>query len=325
VSPVIAAMAATPVAVEVQATQEYTGQQRHVCYLGPMWSEVLGFRPWGPGGPTVATVAGDGGGDDGSSGDGGSGGGSGGGLVAVSNVGDDPFWTGHPLAQANLYAFGRLAWAPRMDPAAILDEWIELTFGPPATADGDLLRRTLHAMMDGSWLTYERYTAPLGVGFMVRPGHHYGPDIDGYEYTPWGTYHFADRDGIGVDRTTASGTGFAGQYPPPWSRVYESLEKCPDELLLFFHHVAYGHVLHSGSTVVQHIYDTHFAGVEQVMRMRELWADIASAGLVDPALHDRVTELLDEQVRCAQEWCDQVNSYFFRKSGVPDAHGRRIH
>src|SRR5690606_18494191 len=129
---------------------------------------------------------------------------AGGGLVAVSNVGDDRFWTGHPLAQANLYAFGRLAWDPRLDPVAVLDEWIDLTFVPSATADPERLRRTLHAMMDESWLTYERYTAPLGVGFMVRPGHHYGPDVDGYEYTPWGTYHFADRDGVGVDRTRAT-------------------------------------------------------------------------------------------------------------------------
>jgi alpha-glucuronidase len=307
-SPVLAAMPGTRLAVEVQATQEYTGQQRHLCYLGPMWSEVLGFRPWGSGGQTIAGVAG-----------------GGGGLVAVSNVGDDPFWTGHPLAQANLYAFGRLAWAPSADPAGILDEWIDLTFAPPPTGDGELLRRALHAMMDGSWRTYERYTAPLGVGFMVRPGHHYGPDVDGYEYTPWGTYHFADRAGVGVDRSVATGTGFAGQYPQPWSDVYESPDRCPDELLLFFHHVPYGHVLHSGSTVIQHIYDTHFAGVEQVVRMRALWREVAATGLVEPALHGRVTELLDEQLRSAEEWRDQINAYFFRKSGVPDARGRRIY
>ncbi|HEX3649764.1 MAG TPA: alpha-glucuronidase, partial [Pseudonocardiaceae bacterium] len=129
VSPVIAAMPHTRLAVEFQATQEYTGQQRHVCYLGPMWSEVLGFRPWGKDGPTVAQVA------------------QGGGLAGVSNVGDDRFWTGHPLAQANLYAFGRLAWDPGLDPAAILDEWISLTFAPDPP---DELRDTLHAMMDES-------------------------------------------------------------------------------------------------------------------------------------------------------------------------------
>ncbi|PZG18471.1 alpha-glucuronidase [Nonomuraea aridisoli] len=299
VSPVIAAMPDTRLAVELQVTQEYTGQQRHVCYLAPMWREVLGFRPWGPDGRAVSDVATE--------------------LVAVSNVGDDPYWTGHPLAQANLYAFGRLAWAPGLDPADVLDEWISLTF----PGDTGRLRRTLHEIMDGSWRTYERYTAPLGVGFMVRPGHHYGPDVDGYEYTPWGTYHFADRDGVGVDRTRATGTGFTGQYPQPWSDVYESLEECPDELLLFFHHVPYGHVLHDGTTVIQHIYDTHFAGAEEAAAMREQWEK--AAGDVPPELHAKVRELLDEQVRGAREWRDQINTYFFRKSGIPDAHGRRVY
>ncbi|MFC4531843.1 alpha-glucuronidase [Sphaerisporangium dianthi] len=322
VSPVIAAMPSTRLAVELQVTQEYTGQQRHVCYLAPMWSEVLGFRPFGPAGPAVARIVAGAapGGERGTRG--GRAPDEGGGLVGVSNVGDDAYWTGHPLAQANLYAFGRLAWAPWTDPAAILDEWIDLTFAPVAHGDREPLRRALHAIMDDSWRTYERYTAPLGVGFMVRPEHHYGPDVDGYEYTSWGTYHFADRDGVGVDRTRATGTGFAGQYPPHWSAVYESLDRCPNELLLFFHHVPYEHVLHSGSTVIQHIYDTHFAGVEQVAEARSLWEGLA--GSVPAALHARVRELFDEQLRCAKEWRDQVNAYFFRKSGVPDARGRRI-
>lgn len=286
VSPLILAMPRTRLAVELQVTQEYTGQQRHVCYLAPMWSDVLEVRS-----------------DE---------------LVAVSNVGDDTFWTGHPLAQANLYAYGRMAWDPGLSPSSILDEWTVLTF-----PGGEVLRRTLHAMMDESWQTYEQYTAPLGVGFMVRPGHHYGPDVDGYEYTPWGTYHFADRDGVGVDRTRASGTGYTGQYPQPWRDVYESLEQCPDELLLFFHHVPYGHVLRNGSTVIQHIYDTHFAGAERAAEMRRTWQQVAD--LVDPKLYARVSERLDEQVRSAQEWRDQINTYFFRKSGVPDAKGRRIY
>ncbi|MDQ1288359.1 MAG: alpha-glucuronidase [Actinomycetota bacterium] len=315
VSPVIAAMPRTRLAVELQVTQEYTGHQFHVCYLPTMWSEILGFRLRGEGGATVADVAsgdaslsaGDGAGD--------------GGIVAVSNVGDDVFWTGHPLAQANLYGFGRLAWDPGLDPVAVLDEWIDLTFAP---ASG-VLRQTLHAIMDDSWRTYEQYTAPLGLGFMVVPGEHYGPSVDGYEYSPWGTYHFADRDGIGVDRTCATGTGYAGQYPQPWSGVYESPGSCPDELLLFLHHVPYGHVLHSGVTVVQHIYDTHFAGLEKVTEMVRRWAAIEDAGLVDPVVHASVRDRLAEQLRSATEWRDQINTYFFRKSGVPDAHGRRLY
>ncbi|WFE97792.1 alpha-glucuronidase [Micromonospora sp. WMMD987] len=314
VSPVIAAMPATRLAVELQVTQEYTGQQWHACYLAPLWSEVLNFRPWGPPERTVADVlAGAPGPEPRRDGD----------LVAVANVGDDPFWCGHPLAQANLYAFGRLAWDPSLDPGAVLDEWIDLTFPASTVGDPALVRETLHAVLDDSWLTYERYTAPLGVGFMVDPDGHYGPGVDGYEYSRWGTYHYADRDGVGVDRTRTTGTGFTGQYPPPWSQVYESPERCPDELLLFFHHVPYGHVLHSGVTVIQHIYDTHFAGVEQVGAMRDRWGRLA--GLVDQGVHDRVAERLDEQLRCAIEWRDQINTYFFRKSGVPDARGRRIY
>jgi alpha-glucuronidase len=299
VSPVLAAMPNTRLAVELQVTQEYTGQQRHVCYLAPAWQEVLAFRPRGEGGTVSGTLRG--------------------GLAAVSNVGDDGFWTGHPLAQANLYAFGRLAWQPDADPADLLDEWISLTF-PGATPAA---RELLHDTMDRSWRTYEDYTAPLGVGWMVRPGHHYGPDVDGYEYTPWGTYHFADRDGIGVDRTAATGTGFAAQYPPPWAQVYESLGTCPDELLLFFHHVPYSHVLHSGSTVIQHIYDTHFAGVAEVERVVAAWEE--ADGLLPADVVARVRERLAEQLQCAREWRDQVNTYFFRKSGVPDARGRTIY
>ncbi|MEU6354265.1 alpha-glucuronidase [Streptomyces sp. NPDC047072] len=298
VSPLIGAMPGTRLAVELQATQEYTGQQRHVCWLGPMWGEVLRFRP--EEGASVGELAR-------------------GGLVAVSNVGDDPFWTGHPLAQANLYTFGRLAWQPDAEPLTVLDEWIRLTF-PDAPAR---LVAGLHAVLDGSWATYEKYTAPLGVGFMVQPGHHYGPSVDGYEYSPWGTYHFADRDGVGVDRSVASGTGYAGQYGKAWASVYESPDTCPDELLLFFHHMAYGHMLKSGRTVIQHIYDTHFEGVEEVEAAREVWGSLA--GLVEPARHARVAELFDEQLRGAREWRDQVNSYFFRKSGVPDARGRIIY
>ncbi|MFI8831842.1 alpha-glucuronidase [Streptomyces afghaniensis] len=298
VSPLIGAMPRTRLAVELQVTQEYTGQQRHVCWLGPMWSQVLRFRH-GPESSVAERARG--------------------GLVAVSNAGDDPFWTGHPLAQANLYTFGRLAWRPDAEPREVLDEWIGLTF-PEAS---ERLSDGLHAVLDGSWRTYEKYTAPLGVGWMVQPGHHYGPSVDGYEYSPWGTYHFADRDGIGVDRSVASGTGYAGQYGKPWAELYESPDTCPDELLLFFHHVPYGHLLQSGTTVLQHIYDTHFEGVEEVEEAREVWASLA--GLVDRARHARVAERYEEQLSSAREWRDQINSYFFRKSGVPDERGRRIY
>lgn len=305
VSPVIGAMPRTRLAVELQVTQEYTGQQKHLCYLAPWWSENLSFAFGPEGSPTMAQIL------------------AGtaerpGGVVAVSNVGADDFWTGHPLAQANLFALGRLAWGPEFAAGEILREWIEATFGTDP-----LVGEVLAELMAGSWQLYESYTAPLGVGFMVRPGHHYGPDIDGYEYTPWGTYHFADRDGIGVDRTVATGTGFAGLYPEPWASLYESVETCPDELLLFFHHVPYTHRLHSGKTVIQHIYDSRADGYEQVLALRPRWQQLE--GRVPVALHERVTTLLHEQERSAEEWRDQLRTYFFRASGIADESGRPIH
>ncbi|GAA1848665.1 alpha-glucuronidase [Myceligenerans crystallogenes] len=324
ISPVLAALPRTRVALELQVTQEYTGQQKHAVYLGRAWSEILRFdflagaatppvpepgtttsSDIPPGPTTVAGLVA-----------------NSGGLVAVSNAGDDEFWTGHPFAQANLYAYGRLCWDPAADPVGLLGEWIAMTF--PGAAPG--VAGAIHEILDDSWETYELYTAPLGVGFMVRPGHHYGPDVDGYEYTPWGTYHFADRDGIGVDRTVATGTGFAGLYPSPWREIYESAETCPDELLLFFHHVPYTHVLHSGKTVIQHIYDTHFEGVERVERFVATWSEARSSLPADAArLAARVTDRLTEQLRSATDWRDQLNTYFLRKSGVPDTHGRTIH
>ncbi|MCC2593739.1 hypothetical protein LKO27_10015 [Tessaracoccus sp. OS52] len=299
VSPLLFAMQRTRVALELQVTQEYTGHQLHAVYLAPLWQQVLGFRPFGDDAPATAALVR-------------------GGMAAVSNVGDDEFWTGHPLAQANLYAYGRLAWDPTLLPSDILDEWIALTFG-----DDEVVAGVIHEILDDSWSVYESYTAPLGVGFMVQPGHHYGPAVDGYEYSPWGTYHFADRDGVGVDRTTATGTGYAGQYPEPWRSRYDHRQTTPDELALFFHHLPYGHRLHSGKTVIQHIYDSHFDGVEAVDRMRRRWEDLS--GRVDDALFDRVAERLDEQLRSAVEWRDQINTYFLRKSGLADEHGRTIY
>lgn len=298
VSPVIAALPRTRLAVELQITQEYTGQQQHVCWLGDAWAQVLRFPLADDERTSVGDLAD-------------------GGIVAVSNVGTDAFWTGHPLAQANLFTEAALAWDHTTDPRAVLQEWASATFVSPRVAE------TVVDLMVDSWQTYEAYTAPLGVGFMVRPGHHYGPDVDGYEYTPWGTYHFADRDGIGVDRTVSTGTGFTGQYPEPWASRWESLAECPDALLLFFHHVPYHHRLHSGSTVIQHIYDTHFAGVERVRSMVAEWA--ALEGAVEPAVFDRVARRLAEQHRSAVEWRDQLCSYFWRKSGVADERGRTIH
>ncbi|MEU8227176.1 alpha-glucuronidase [Kribbella sp. NPDC048915] len=309
VSPLFAELQETVFGVELQVTQEYSGQQRDLCYLGPWWREILQFDTSGSNGYQGATVA-----DR-----------IGaivadriGAIVAVSNIGDDPNWTGHKLAQSNLYAFGRLAWDPAVDPVSLLHEWAAATF-----AMDDRTRGELVAIMAGSWHTYERYTAPLGVGYMVTPGSHYGPSVNGYEFSDTGRYHFADRYGVGVDRTVKTGSGLTAQYPEPLASRYEDPYSCPDELLLFFHHVPYDHVLQSGVTVLQHIYDTHFQGYAEVEAMVERWQAIADR--FEPAVRHNVTARFEQQLANAREWRDQVNTFFHRLSGVADARGRTIH
>lgn len=308
VSPLFGGLQETNQMLEVQITQEYTGQQKHLCYLVPQWKEVLDFDTFARGeGSTVARIA--------------SGelfGRTTGGMVGVVNVGDDGNWTGHSLAQANLYGFGRLAWNPQLSSETITDEWVRLTYGL-----NDRVVQTISQLLLSSWRTYENYTAPLGVGWMVNPGHHYGPNPDGYEYSKWGTYHYADCKGIGVDRTEEWGTGYVGQYHSPNRERYESLADCPDELLLFFHHVPYRHQLKSGKSVIQHIYDTHFEGVEQVRDMMSKWRELS--GLIDADRHQAVMERFEIQFQDAKEWRDVINTYFYRKSGIPDEHGRTIY
>ncbi|WP_027087584.1 alpha-glucuronidase family glycosyl hydrolase [Cohnella panacarvi] len=308
VSPLFGAMTRTNQVMEFQVTQEYTGQQRHLCYLVPQWKEVLEFDTHAKGsGSLVKRVA-----------DGSLFGTKHSGYAAVSNIGDDDNWTGHTLAQANLYGYGRLIWNPDLSAERIADEWIRQTFG-----NEERVVSVISRMLMGSWRTYENYTAPLGVGWMVAPNHHYGPDVDGYEYSRWGTYHFADRDGIGVDRTTGTGTGYSAQYHAPNSAVYNDVTTCPDELLLFFHHVPYTHRLHSGLTVIQHIYDTHFEGAEQANGLLKQWSELE--GLIDSARFGPVRERLREQAEHAKHWRDVINTYFYRKSGVPDEKGRTIY
>ncbi|WP_274649583.1 alpha-glucuronidase family glycosyl hydrolase [Paenibacillus humicola] len=308
VSPLFGGLMETNQVLELQITQEYTGQQKHLCYLVPQWKEVLDFDTHARGeGSTVAEAA------------------SGalfnrplGGFAAVSNVGDDENWTGHLLAQANFYGFGRLAWNPSLTSEEIAREWICMTFAADKETED-----VIAGMLLRSWSIYESYTAPLGVGWMVNPNHHYGPNVDGYEYSKWGTYHFSDCRGIGVDRTAATGTGYTAQYHEPHAGFYESLAECPDELLLFFHHVPYTHVLKSGKTVIQHIYDAHFEGAEEAAGLLAAWDSLR--GKVDEGRHAGVRERLAEQAEHAKEWRDIINTYFWRKSGIEDVSGRTIY
>lgn len=308
VSPLLGAMPRTNQVIEFQITQEYTGQQRHVCYLLPQWKEILNFDTYIHGeGTTVKRIV-----------DGSVHGNPYSGFAAVSNIGADRNWTGHLLAQANLYGYGRVAWNPELTAEEIAREWIKLTFG-----SRDNLFQTILGILMESWEIYESYTAPLGVGFMVNPDHHYGPNVDGYEYSMWGTYHFADCHGVGVDRTTATGTGYTSQYSDVNRELYESLVSCPDELLLFFHHVPYTHMLHSGKTVIQHIYDSHFEGAERAGQLLRRWECIRE--YMNEEVYQQVADRLAEQAEHAKEWRDRINTYFFRKSGIADERGRTIY
>jgi len=307
VSPLFGGLKKSNYVLEFQITQEYTGQQRHLCYLAPMWRDVLDFDTYSRGkGSTVAKLLASP--DKGRLT----------GIAAVSNIGDDMNWTGHDLAQANLYCFGRLAWNPWLSSENIAREWVMQTFGRNAAVVD-----TITGMLMDSYHIYESYTAPLGIGWMVNPGHHYGPNVDGYEYSAWGTYHRADHEGIGIDRSVSTGTGFAGKYFPPNSTMYEHPETCPEELLLFFHHISYKYRLKSGKTLIQHIYDTHFEGADKAAELIVRWKRLE--GLIDHDCFLRVLERLKEQAGHACEWRDVINSYFFRKSGIPDEKSRVIY
>ncbi len=308
-SPLFGALEKTNQAIELQITQEYLGQQRQLCYLVPMWKEVLDFdlHAKGPGTPVKALAAG-----------------KvfqrpAGGFIGVSNVGMDTNWMGHQLAQANLYGFGRLAWNPDLSAERITGEWTRLTYG-----HDDRVVRTISAMQLSSWRTHENYTGPLGAQSLTDiVGPHYGPAVEASERNGWGQWHRADGQGIGMDRTVATGTGFIGQYRPAVAKLYESLKDCPDELILWMHHVPYTHVLRSGKTVIQHIYDTHYQGAEEAAGFVEQWKSLE--GLVDEQRYREVLARLEYQAGYAEVWRDAICNWFLKTSGIPDSRGRAGH
>lgn len=307
IHPLLGGMQKTNQILEVQIAQEYTGQQKHVCYLIPMFKQILEFKTYCQDKrDTVADLI-----------SGTTYGHVNCGMAAVTNTGDDENWTGHDLAAANLFGFGRLSFNTSLSAEEIAKEWIKCTFG----CNQKVVDILLNILMR-SWPTYEKYTSPLGIGWMINPNHHYGPNVDGYEYDRWGTYHRADHKGIGVDRTT-KGTGYIAQYNAPNSSNYNSIETCPEELLLFFHHVPYTYCLKTGKTLIQHIYDTHFEGAEEAWQMVQDWKQLE--GLIPDKCFARTLERLQHQEVHSKEWRDQINSYFYRKSNIPDQKERVIY
>lgn len=300
VSPLFGGLTQTSQAMELQITQEYTGQQRHLVYLAPMWKQVLDFdmRVNGSTTPVQKIVAR-----------------KGGGMVGVAGVGQQA-WLGSPLALANLYSFGRLAWDPNLTPDQIAVEWTRQTISNDPT-----VVRTVATMLMQSWPAYEDYTGPLGLQTLTDiTGSHYGPNIEASENNGWGQWHKADHDGVGFDRSVATGTGFAGQYQPEVAKIYESAATTPDNLLLFFHHVPYTYKLHDGKTVIQYLYDSHYRGAAQAVQFVSDWQSLNTR--IDPALYADMLPRLQYQASHAIVWRDAVTQYFLKLSGIPDAQGR---
>ena len=291
-SPLFGTLEKTKQAIELQITQEYFGQARHTVFLVPMWKEALDFDV---NGPVKSRVNG---------------------FVGVSNVGLDDNWYGNHLSQANLYGFGRLAWNADLTSQQITDEWTRLTFGSdPNVTD------TVNSIQLSSWRTFENYTGPLGLQTLTDiTGNHYGVNVEASERNGWGQWHRADEQGVGMDRTAATGTGFIGQYRPYAAKLYESLETCPDDLLLFMHHVPYTHKLHSGKTVIQYIYDSHYEGADAGAGYVQMWK--ALVGAVDEQRYNAVLAQLEYQAGQAVVWRDAVTNWFHKASGITDAKGR---
>jgi alpha-glucuronidase len=308
-SPLFGALEKTSQAVELQITQEYTGQQRHLCYLVPMWKETLDFdmEAKGRGTPVKDLVSGK------------TFNRPSGGYVGVSNVGRDVDWLGSHLALANLYGFGRLAWNPDLSAKDIAEEWTRQTFGN----DSQVVDAITDLQMR-SWPAYENYTGPLGIGTLTDIIHvHFGPGVESSEHNGWGQWHRSNETGTGMDRTVATGTGYLGQYRPAVAARFESIKTCPEELLLFMHHVAYTHELRSGKTVIQRFYDAHYAGAEEAARFVTDWKKLK--GKIDDERYAAVLKAFEFQAGHACVWRDAVNDWFFKKSGISDKKGRVDH
>ncbi len=270
---------------ELQITQEYTGQSRHLVYLTPMWSEFFTFVQ-----PNRLS-----------------------GIAGVSNVGDAANWCGHPFSQANWYAFGRLAWNPSIDSRSIAAEWLDQTFTESESED---FRNAMLAMMEKSRETCVDYMMPLGLHHIFKFDHHYGPEPDGFkaeypiEWCPV-YYHKADSTGIGFNRSS-TGTCATSQYREPYRSIYDDISTCPDEYLLWFHHIAWDYRMKNGHTLWQNLCAHYNKGVDEVAAYKGIW------NLMRPLFEkhkdvDRwkeVETLLNDQYDNACEWRDTCLKYF---------------
>ena len=273
----------TPQIAELQITQEYLGQSKHLTYLAPMWKEFFEFVN-----PDKLV-----------------------GISGVANIGDDANWCGHPFSQANWYAFGRLAWNPSLTAEEIAHEWLVQTY----ENQDEKFTKPVEMMMMTSREACVNYMMPLGLHHIFKFDHHYGPEPDGFiasyplEWCPV-YYHKADAKGIGFDRSS-KGTDAVGQYPEPYRSLYDNIETCPEEYLLWFHHVPWTYKMKSGSTLWQELCMKYNMGVAMVEVYRDFWHTSAKQYMKGHEQEWQHTDsLLNVQLENAKEWRNTCLKYF---------------
>ena len=273
----------TPQIAELQITQEYLGQSKHLTYLAPMWKEFFGFVN-----PSKLV-----------------------GISGVANIGDDANWCGHPFSQANWYAFGRLAWNPSLTAEEIAHEWLVQTY----ENQDEKFTKPVEMMMMTSREACVNYMMPLGLHHIFKFDHHYGPEPDGFiasyplEWCPV-YYHKADAQGVGFDRSS-KGTDAVGQYPEPYRSLYDNIETCPEEYLLWFHHVPWTYKMKSGSTLWQELCMKYNMGVAMVEVYRDFWHTSAKQYMKGHEQEWQHTDsLLNVQLENAKEWRNTCLKYF---------------
>lgn len=273
----------TPQIAELQITQEYLGQSKHLVYLAPMWKEFFRFVS-----PDKLK-----------------------GIAGVSNIGDNANWCGHPFSQANWYAFGRLAWNPSISSEEIAHEWLIQTY----ECKDERFTKPVEMMMLTSREACVNYMMPLGLHHIFKFDHHYGPEPDGFkaeyplEWCPV-YYHQADSNGIGFNRSS-KGTDAVGQYPEPYRSLYDNIETCPEEYLLWFHHVPWTYKMKSGSTLWQELCMKYNMGVAMVEVYRDFWHTSAKQYMKGHEQEWQHTDsLLNVQLENAKEWRNTCLKYF---------------
>jgi alpha-glucuronidase len=302
VQPLFGAMPKTPVMLELQCTQEYLGHSTHLVYLAPMWKEYFQFDTYAKGqGSTLASIV------DGTlehyqmTG-----------IAGVTNIGDDRNWCGHIFAQANWFAYGRLAWDHSLSSKEIADEWIKMTI-----SNDSAVVNTVQSMMMGSHEACVNYMTPLGLHHIMQVDFHYGPGPQhntGREDWRSTYYHRADSIGLGFDRSS-TGSDAVGQYFSPWREKFDNINTCPEKYLLWFHHIGWDYKMKSGKTLWEELCSKYYSGTKYVDQMIDSWSSIEKS--IDPEIYTHVKAKLEKQKTDAAIWRDTCLEYFQKFSKKP--------